>query len=59
MPFSQDLLGGFRAILCLFKFSLNIREVLGNKMRVKNKYSGLGFLSGIPKSGQGFHLGNG
>jgi hypothetical protein len=35
MPFSQDLLGKF-------KFSSNIREELGNKMRVENNYSILG-----------------
>jgi hypothetical protein len=29
-------------ILCLFKFSLNIREGLGYKMRVENNYSILG-----------------
>jgi hypothetical protein len=34
--------GGLMAVLCLFKFSLNIREGLGNKMRVKNNYSILG-----------------
>jgi hypothetical protein len=41
MPFSQDLPGGrgLRTILCLFKFSSNIREGLGNKMRVENNYS--------------------
>jgi hypothetical protein len=38
MPFSQDLpgVGELRIILCLFKFSLNIREGLGNKMRIEN-----------------------
>jgi hypothetical protein len=39
MPFSQDLPGGVEGILCLFKFSLNIREGLGNKMRAENNYS--------------------
>jgi hypothetical protein len=34
--------GGLRAILCLFKSSSNIREGLGNKMRVENNYSILG-----------------
>jgi hypothetical protein len=34
--------GGLRATLCLFKFSSNIREGLGNKMRVENNYSILG-----------------
>jgi hypothetical protein len=43
MPFSQDLSGGFEDHpLCLFKFSSNIREGLGNKMRVENNYSILG-----------------
>jgi hypothetical protein len=43
MPFSQDLPGGgLRATLCLFYFSLNIREGLGNKMRFENNYSILG-----------------
>jgi hypothetical protein len=44
MPFSQALPGGggLRAILCLFKSSSNIREGLGNKMRVENNYSILG-----------------
>jgi hypothetical protein len=31
-----------RATLCLFKFCLNIREGLRNKMRVENNYSILG-----------------
>jgi hypothetical protein len=31
-----------RATLCMFKFSLNIREGLQNKMRVENNYSSLG-----------------
>jgi hypothetical protein len=35
-------MGDLRAILCLFKFSLNIKEGLGNKMRVENNYSILG-----------------
>jgi hypothetical protein len=41
MPFSQDLPGGFEGHP-LFKFYLNIREGLGNKMRVENNYSILG-----------------
>jgi hypothetical protein len=40
--FHKFSLGGLRATLCLFKFSLNIREGLGNKMRVENNYSILG-----------------
>jgi hypothetical protein len=47
---------GLRATLYLFKFSSTIKEGLGNKVGVENKYSGLGFLSGIPKSWQGFQL---
>jgi hypothetical protein len=38
MPFSKISLGGLRATLCLFKFSLNIREGLGNKMSVENNW---------------------
>jgi hypothetical protein len=33
---------GLGATPCLFKFSLNIREGLGNKMRVEKNYSILG-----------------
>jgi hypothetical protein len=40
--FTRSPWGGLMAVLCLFKFSLNIREGLGNKMRVKNNYSILG-----------------
>jgi hypothetical protein len=40
--FHKLSLGGFRATLCLFNFSLNIREGLGNKIRVENNYSILG-----------------
>jgi hypothetical protein len=40
--FHKISLGGLRTILHLFKFSLNIREGLGNKMRVENNYSILG-----------------
>jgi hypothetical protein len=40
--FHKISLGGLRAILCLFKFFSNIREGLGNKMRVENNYSILG-----------------
>jgi hypothetical protein len=40
--FHKISLEGLRAILCLFKFSSNIREALGNKMRVGNNYSILG-----------------
>jgi hypothetical protein len=40
--FHKISLGGLRATLCLFKFSLNIREGLGNKMRAENNYSILG-----------------
>jgi hypothetical protein len=40
--FHKISLGDLRAILCLFKFSLNIKEGLGNKMRVENNYSILG-----------------
>jgi hypothetical protein len=47
--FHKISLGGLKAILCLFKFSLDIREILGNKMGVENKYSGLGFLSASQK----------
>jgi hypothetical protein len=36
--FHKISLGGLRAIPCLFKFSLNIRERLGNKMRVENNW---------------------
>jgi hypothetical protein len=36
--FHKISLGGLRATLCLFKFSLNIREGLGNKMRVENNW---------------------
>jgi hypothetical protein len=42
MPFSKISLRGLRAILCLFKFFSNIREGLGNEMRVENNYSILG-----------------
>jgi hypothetical protein len=34
----QDLPGGLRTTLCLFKFSSNIREGFGNKMRVENNW---------------------
>jgi hypothetical protein len=40
--FHKISLGGLRAFLCLFKLSLNVREGLGNKMRVENNYSILG-----------------
>jgi hypothetical protein len=40
--FHKISLGGLRAIPCLFKFSSNIREGLGNKMGVENNYSILG-----------------
>jgi uncharacterized membrane protein len=40
--FHKISLGGVRAIICLFKFSLTIREGLGNTMRVENNYSILG-----------------
>jgi hypothetical protein len=40
--FHKISLGGLRAILCLFKFSLNIREGLRNKIRVENNYAILG-----------------
>jgi hypothetical protein len=40
--FYKISLKGFRAIPCLFKFSSNIREGLGNKMRVENNDSILG-----------------
>jgi hypothetical protein len=40
--FHKISLGGLKAILCLFRFSLNIREQLGNKVRVENNYSILG-----------------
>jgi hypothetical protein len=36
--FHKISLGGLRATPCLFKFSLNIREGLGNKMRVENNW---------------------
>jgi hypothetical protein len=40
--FHKISLGSLRATLHLFKFSLNIREGLGNKMRVENNYFILG-----------------
>jgi hypothetical protein len=40
--FHKISLGDLRATLPLFKFSLNIREGLGNKMRIENNYSILG-----------------
>jgi hypothetical protein len=40
--FHKISLGELRVSLSLFKFSLNIREGLGNKMRVQNNYSILG-----------------
>jgi hypothetical protein len=40
--FHKISLVGLRAILYLFKFSLNIREGLGNKIRIENNYSILG-----------------
>jgi hypothetical protein len=40
--FHKISLGGLRATLCLFKFSLNISEGLGNKMRGENNCSILG-----------------
>jgi hypothetical protein len=40
--FHKISLGCLRAILCLFKLSLNIREGLGNTMRVENNCSILG-----------------
>jgi hypothetical protein len=40
--FHKISLEGLRATFYLFKFSLNIREGLGNKMRVENNYSILG-----------------
>jgi hypothetical protein len=36
--FTSSPWGGLRTTLCLFKFSLNIREWMGNKMRVENNW---------------------
>jgi hypothetical protein len=38
MPVLKIPLGALRATLCLFKLSSNIKEGLGNKMRVENNW---------------------
>jgi hypothetical protein len=40
--FHKISLRGLRTNFCLFKFSSNIREGLGNKVRIENNYSILG-----------------